>query len=646
MKTNKKILAGTGVALFALALAAKDPVIMSINGVDVPKSEFEYLYGKNSQQQLTQQPIEEYVEMFKLYKMKVEDAKAEGIDTTASFRKEMEQYRRDLAAPYLSDSVFLDKLLKETHERSTHEVEAKHIMLFKSQDAKQNAEKKARMDSVRNALLAGADFAEMAAKISEDRGSNGKGGNMGYIAAQQYPYYFELAAFNTPEGKISEVVESPVGYHVLKGGKRRPARGKIQVAHILKLTQGGDAEVEARAKAQIDSLYNIVKENPGKFAELATAYSEDPGSARQGGMLPWFGSGEMVAEFDSVAFSLPDNAVSEPFRSAFGWHIIHKVASRPIPTMAQMKPEFLSRVTNPQDERFALVRANQTKQLAKRHKSKIDTKTLDAMKSKIATNGLDSLFYVEYLTTPAGKATLFVIDGVGTPASSLIADMKHNYQQNPDAALALLNNKFDTFYNKQLVNAEIERLEKEEPDYRNLLHEYYDGSLLYEVSVKKIWDKASKDTEGLKKYFEANRDNYKWSEPHAKGYLVQAVNDSIADEIKKMAAVTGRDSLVNTLRKSFSTKASVEKVLVEKGTNAMIDNLLFDGPAAQPAKKNYTVYFMIDPRVIMAPEEYTDVRGLVTSDYQNEFQSAWEDELRHKYPVTVNQKVLKSVKKH
>lgn len=632
-------------ALIALALTAKDPVIMTVNGVDVPKSEFEYLYGKNSQQQLAQQPLDEYVEMFKLYKMKVEDAKSEGIDTMASFRKEMAQYRYDLAAPYLADSLFLEKLLNETHERALQEVEANHIMLFKTQDPAVNAEKRERIDSIRRALLSGADFAELAAKLSEDRGSNQRGGRMGYITAMQYPYSFEIAAYATPEGEISEIVESPMGYHVLKGGKRRPARGKIQAAHILKMVQGNNPEQEAKARHQIDSIYDIVKDNPSEFADLATRFSDDRGSARQGGMLPWFGSGEMVEQFDSVAFSLPNNSISEPFRTAFGWHIINRMASRPVPTAEQMKPGFLSRINNPQDERYLLVRDNQTSRLAIRHKGKLNGKTIDSLREHIRANGLDSVFYAVYGNIPEGNAELFAIDGHATPVSDFAKEMKNMLQSNPESAIKLFDSNLAAFYNSRLVEAEIVRLEREEPDYRNLLHEYIDGSLLYEVSVRKIWDKAAKDTEGLKKYFEANRDNYKWSAPHAKGYLVQAVNDSVAAKVREMSAVTGRDSLVNTIRKAFSGKVSIEKVLVEKGSNAMIDNLLFDGPEAKPTKKNFTVFFMIEPRVITSPEEYTDVRGLVTSDYQNEFQSRWEDELRKKYPVKVNKKVLKSVKK-
>ena len=139
----------------ALAFAAKDPVIMTVNGVDVPKSEFEYLYNKNSQQQINPQTLEEYVEMFKLYKMKVADARAEGIDTTASFLKETEQYRHDLAAPYLTDSIYINQLVQEAYDRSKEEVEAYHIMLFKTRDAAANVSLRQRIDSLESVLKAG-----------------------------------------------------------------------------------------------------------------------------------------------------------------------------------------------------------------------------------------------------------------------------------------------------------------------------------------------------------------------------------------------------------------------------------------------------------------------------------------------------------
>ncbi|MDE6336924.1 MAG: hypothetical protein K2L34_10195, partial [Muribaculaceae bacterium] len=145
---NNKFLVGAGLSVFALAMTAKDPVIMTVNGVDVPRSEFEYLYHKNSQQQLSPQPLKEYAEMFKVYKLKVADAKASGIDTTSAFRKEMAQYRRELAQPYLTDSLFLNRLVEEAAERSKEEVETSHIMLSKTRSEAENRKLKARMDSI------------------------------------------------------------------------------------------------------------------------------------------------------------------------------------------------------------------------------------------------------------------------------------------------------------------------------------------------------------------------------------------------------------------------------------------------------------------------------------------------------------------
>lgn len=642
----KKIAAvGLGACAIALAFAAKDPVIMKVNGVDVPKSEFEYLYNKNSQQQINPQTLEEYVEMFKIYKMKVADAKAEGLDTMQSFLKETEQYRHELAAPYLADSVYMNKLVDEAYDRSKEEVEAIHIMFFKSRNPKENPALRMRADSIRTLLLNGEDFAELAKKYSMDRGSKDKGGRMGYISVNNYPIAFELAAFNTPEGEISEVVESPQGYHILKGGKHRPARGKVQVAHILRLTQGMDDAAKASVKKDIDSLYRMVVANPDSFNVVATKKSEDRGSARQGGVLPWFGTGEMVEQFDSVAFAIPVGAISEPVETAYGYHIIKKLGERGVPSKESIKPMLLSRISSPQDVRFKQIRDNQNRTLAKKHKGSLNAKTLAAIRRYVSKNGIDSMLYQNWTTVPTSEMVLASVDGKTSKVKDFAESLKGLNIEPSIIADDMLNDKIDEFYNQKLVNAEEGKLEKEQPDYRNLLKEYVDGSLLYEVSVRKVWDKAAKDTEGLEKYFAEHKDNYKWTDPHAKGFLVQAANDSVAQLIKDRVATLDRDSVVNTIRKEFSGQATADRVLVSKGTNAMVDNILFGGPVVTPSAKKYQVYFMIDPRLITEPEELSDVKGLVTSDYQNELQAAWENELKMQYPVVVDEKVLKTVKR-
>lgn len=641
---KKSVVAGLSFGAVALALVAKDQVIMTVNGTDVPKSEFEYLYNKNSQQQINPQSLDEYVEMFKLYKMKVADARAEGLDTMASFRKEAEQYRHDLAAPYLADSVYLNKLVDEAYKRSLNEAEAYHIMLFKARDPQVNAALSLRADSIHQVLMNGGDFNDMVVRFSQDRGSNEKGGYMGYIVAGRYPVDFEIAAFNTPEGKISNVVESPQGFHILKGGKKRPARGSVQVAHILKLTQGLDEAGKARARREIDSLYNLAVANPDNFNKLASENSEDRGSARQGGMLPFFGPGEMVPEFEQASFELKNGEISKPVETAYGYHIIKKYDSKGVASRNEMKPQTIARITSRQDPRSLDVMRNQTKKFAKKHKASLNAENIAKLRKEVAEKGLNPELLADWTTMPKASMPIASVDGKTSTLKDFASKLEgYNLPVSPITNSAFDEN-LDIFFNQLVVNAEEDWLLAHKPEYSNLLKEYVDGSLLYEVSVQKVWDKAAKDEDGLKKYFEKHRDNYKWTEPRAKGFLVQASSDSVASLVKARAEQLAPDTLVNTIRKEFPREVGIDRVLVVKGTNPMVDNIVFGGPAVVPSSKNLPIYFMINPRVIVAPEEANDVKGLVTTDYQNEFQANWEKELKSKYPVTVNEKVLRSVK--
>ncbi len=642
MKTT--LLLGAGLGICALAWAAKDPVIMTVNGVDVPKSEFEYLYHKNSQQQLAPQPLEDYVEMFVNYRLKVADAMAAGIDTTAAFRQEMDQYRHDLAAPYMTDSVYLDKLVAEAYGRSREEVPASHIMIFKAPSAEANATAVAKLDSIRNVVMAGGDFAEMARLYSQDRGSNSRGGSLGYITAGRYPYTFELTAYSIKPGEVSEVIESPVAYHIVKTGDHRPARGTVRASHILIMDQKGTPEESAVRKARIDSIYEVLKASPSKFEDMAMRYSDDKGSARQGGLLQWFGSGMMVQEFDSVAFALPVGQISEPFRTQFGWHIINKIDRKDPPSLDEMRAQEIARIMNPQDERCALVKKNQTAQLAQKHNARLNDALVGKLNSYVASNGVDSLFYVTFSTPEYVSQEIMKVGKQSVMLQAFLSSMHGGLQPNPVIGAKYLDNAISNFENSTLVEAEEAWLEANEADYRNLLHEYTNGSLLYEASVRNVWDKASKDIKGLEEYFERNRSNYKWDVPHAKGILVQAKNDSVAADVARRYAALPKDEALATLKKEYKGEASIDRVLVQRGQNPMVDALMFGVGEATSPNANFSTCLMIDGRVIDAPEEVSDVRGLVTGDYQEELEQVWISDLRSRYPVEINRKVLKKVK--
>ncbi len=640
MKTY--IIAGTLLSGVALCWAAKDPVLMTVNGNPVPVSEFEYLYNKNSQQQLAAQPVDEYLDLFEVYKLKVADAKAAGIDTTASFKKDMEGYRRDLAKPHLTDSAFINNMAKETYDRSREEVEATHIMIMKSD---LTGKGRVLLDSLRTLALNGADFGDLAVEYSEDRSAKNNRGYYGYIPTGIFPLEFEKTAYSLKDGEISQVIESPFAYHILKGGKRRPARGQVLVSHIMKMVPpGSSAEDEAKIKAKVDSLYEIVSANPQLFAEIARSNSEDPGSASKGGELPWFGTGRMVPEFDAASFAMNVGEISKPVRSSYGWHIIYKRDAKGPESYEEVKQGVIRQLGNPQDERFRLNRENTTARLAKKHKGKINDKTIALLKERTA-NGADSVFYVECLTGDLSMLPVLSIGKKTYPVKEFIKSMRNQPIAEGERVAKILDNNSNNFLYNKLIETEEDWLDANNADYHNLLNEYREGSLLYEASVEKVWDRAAKDTEGLKAYFDNNKKNYAWSAPHVKGILVQAKNDSVADVVRKRMAEMSNDTIVPAIRKEFKGLATAERVLVEEGQNAMVDNIIFGAPAVTPSVSAYEVYFLWEPKVLTEPEEVSDVRGLVTGDYQNELERQWVEDLKSRYPVVVDDKVLKKLRK-
>lgn len=630
----------------ALSGLAKDEVIMTVNGQPVSRSEFEYLYHKNQQQQVDPQTLDEYAEMFKIYKLKVADALDRRLDTLATFRKEMEQYKTDLAIPYMTDSVFLNSLVKEAYDRSRMEAEAFHIMLAKGQNEMQDKKAKELADSIRNALLGGADFTALAAQYSVDRASSNAGGRMGYIVEGRFPYTFEKAAFTLEPGEISEIVESPQGYHVLKGGKKRPARGTVLVEHIMKMAPANaNEEQQAAAKASIDSIYNAVIANPDIFEDLARQLSDDKNSGKAGGKLNWFGAGMMVEPFDSAAFAIGLNEISKPVRSQYGWHVIKKLDAKGPATLEAMKPHVLQRIANPQDYRSRLVRENLEAKLAKKHNGKLNDKNIKTITNEIKTNGLDSAWHTRALDiNDIGGIEIANIGKRGILLSEWAATVRPMTMNDGEKAASEFIRYVKYHLGNELIKTEQEWLYSNEPDYRHLLDEYREGSLLYEASLREVWDKASKDTEGLNNFFESHRNDYTWQQPHVKGMLVQAANDSIADLVRAKLNDMKDEASLKAVRKEFVGKASMEPILMEKGQNPMVDNIIFGGAPVKPNNKKYTVYFLWDPRMLNAPETMTDVKSLVTSDYQNQLESDWVEKLKAKYPVEVYEKVMRKVK--
>ncbi len=617
-----------------------DPVVMKINGKDITRSEFKYLYEKNNLQQVNPQSIDDYVDMFVVYKLKVADAEAAGIDTTATFLKEFGGYCADLSRPYMRDTVVENRLVREAYDRMGISRRVSHIMAPMGKTPAEREASRMRLDSIRTAILAGADFGEMAAKYSYDRSATKNHGDMGFITANTYPYLFEKVAYDTPVGQMSEVFEdAPYGYHIIKVTDEKPNPGTITARHILKVTRGLPTEQAALKKAAIDSIYTLLK-NGADFEELARRESEDRGSAAKGGNLGEFGTGQMVPEFEKTAFALQPGEISEPFTTAFGYHIVQTLSHKGMPSIEQVRPSIIMSMAR--DIRGKMPEKARIEQFKEKYGITTSASTLESVASAVAhVSGAAAAF-----DALAGSDLVVanLPEGKVITVAEVCASIPDNVKQATPDPLATFTNAADAMVDDATAAYAREQIAKEDVSFRNLINEYRDGILLFEVSNRNVWDRAAKDNEALENYFRTNRSKYTWEKPRLKGYVIFATSDSIASEARGLLARTAveTDSLVKTLRTQFGNEIKIERVLAQQGDNEIVDEIAFGGAKAKPVGK-WVAWFPYQTRVLDAPEEAADVRGLVTTDLQQQLEEEWVASLRKKYPVKLNKKEIKKL---
>ena len=571
-----------------MGFAQEDKVLMTINGEPVMLSEFLYIYEKNNQEtSLEKKSKEEYLDLFINFKLKVTEAIAQGVDTTEAFKKELAGYRAQATPKYMQDNEAVDSLVELSYKRQANVRRAAHIAIQcpANADSVAEAEALAKINLARERVTTGVEkkvkkgrkwitvrepeaFANVAREMTEDPAGKENGGELGWIQVFRYVYPFEEAVYNTPVGGVTEVFRSPYGFHIALVEEER-AFEEVHAAHIMKMTPRGGEATAGQAKKDIDSLYQVVLAG-ADFAEVASANSDDKGSAMRGGDLGWFGRGMMVQPFEDITFSMQPGEMSEPFATRFGWHFVKLYEKRGIQPLDSVRNQLLMQV-------------------------KRDVRYQEADKSFIKKTR------AEY---------------------NLPAEMSDEEV-------------------KAYADA---HLEEKHADLRNLVREYHDGILLFDVSLREVWDKANKDTEGLAAYFKAHKKAYTWDEPRYKGYMIYAKSEAAAKAAKQIIKSANADSIMSYIDQRINVD-SVQYVKVEQGLwtagkNAAVDKYGFKNKTAEyTASEEFPVVVPVG-KVLKAPQEYTDVRSQVTTDYQDYLEEQWIATLREKYPVVVNKEAL------
>jgi len=631
--------------------AQSEPIVMTINSSDITKSEFLQIYLKNNNDpKYDKESLDEYMELFRKFKLKVAEAERLGYDTIPKLVRELEGYRKQLALPYLIDSTKNKSLVTEAYDRTLNEVRASHILIKVSSNAVAEDTLAAynKLLKLKKRIESGEEFSVVAKEkgSSEDPSAASNGGDLGFFTAFQMVYPFEDMAYKTEVGGVSDPFRTRFGYHILKVTDKRAARGTIETAHIMvAVDKKANEEVVKSSVAKINEIYLLLK-NGGNFDDLASKYSDDPSSKNKKGVLPAFGTGtttRMVPEFEEAAFALEnDGDYSEPVRTAFGLHIIKRLSWQDVESYESMRKTLETKVSK--DLRSKTTQNSFVEKLKKEYVFKDKSKK----GLKWFYENLDSTYYSGNFDPSllTSNKTLFTLDGLNFNEIDFAQFLKSNYRGvRQEKNEIVVNKQYSMWQKKEILAYEESKLTVKYPAFKALITEYHDGILLYEVMSDMVWNKAMKDTVGLQQFYEVNKANYRWgnrvdaeifecySDEHATAAYALLQNDTI--QSAGVISEINKDSELNIRYRN-------DKLDINR-TSYLKDRELGAGLNAPYEVDGKFYIIVVNEKLDPTQKEFSESKGAVTSDYQNYLEKNWLTELNEQHTVTIYDNVLYSI---
>ena len=626
-------------------------LLFTIDNQQYFSDEFLRVYNKNIDlvKDESQKDLNKYMDLFVGYKLKINKANKLGLQNNQKYIDELKSYRTQLSKNYTSDIKVTKALIDEAYNRLQKEVKASHILINVDENANAQDTLAAynKILEVRQKALKGANFEDLATQFSQDPSAKDNKGNLGFFSAFRMVYPFENAAFNTKKGDVSLPFRTKFGYHIVKVNEIRDNRGDITVAHIMVLKkQAKDGAVVDNAGqiVTINDIYKKLKQGE-KFENLATQFSEDKNSAPKGGVLPRFSSGQLSSEeFENKAFTLiSTNDFSEPFETQFGWHIVKLVEKHPVKKLDEMEKELDAKIRK--DDRARLITNYLTTKLRAKYK---------IVKNEVAYNKVKNVvtdaFYDGNWKQPENlkdfDQTLFKIEELPIKQNSFLSELsaqqKSSLKVKPIGRL--VDVVFNNFVDNQITNYYNDNLEKEFPEFANIVEEYRDGLLLFDLMEKEIWEKAKTDSIGLKKFFLDNQAKYQWK----KRAEINIVSSTNKDVITKAKSMLSKDIKDEALKSAFNTKDVVNVMtkteMVEEGTEAA-KKITFKKGVSEIY--NVTESFLVNKvtKILPAgPKKLDEVKGKVINDYQQYLEDNWVNNLKQEFKVNINQVVFEKLK--
>lgn len=635
--------------------------LITIGDKEITAKEFMDTYEKNNinTDVIDKKSVDDYLQLYIDFQLKVAEAEYLKMDTSATFQKELANYRKQLAKPYFSNEDITDELVKEAYERMQYDMNAAHILFRCDANAVPADTLKVynKAMEVRERILKGEDFNAMAVEFSEDpsardmeeipgvrRAYVGNKGELGYFTAFDMVYPFESGVYNTEVGSVSMPMRSSFGYHLIKVNSKTPAMGVISAAHIFIAADPTDPnKTDSLLSAKANNIYNEVINDQENWSEYVRKYSDDKGTVANSGRLTPFRVNQIVPEFVGALKELKPNEISKPVKTNFGYHIIKLVGNTPPSDFEVEENKIKERVGR--DMRGQLSEEIAMRRIMKDNNFKENHKVKDAFIATIDS----SIIAAQYKVVEGIDTTqvLFSTKDMEWTVQDFIdyiyANQKKQGFMTPAAYSYQL---YDAFLQQEVFAYEDSKLEEKYPEFKALVQEYHDGILLFSLMENEVWNKAAEDTLGLQNYYEQHKDSYMWND-RVRALVVTCHRKDNIEEIKNLVM---QDITVDSLRTYFKenkSQASARFSFYQKGDNVNVDATQWkEGTLAQYSSSvdNTTQIVKIVEVRQPEPKTFKEAKGLITSAYQVEIETKWIEQLREKFDVTVNEKLLTKVK--
>ena len=633
----------------AVAQNLNDNILITIGGHKAESGEFIRMYKKSSGETSSSLSIDKYLDQFIIFKLKVADAINEGLDTLGYFKTELQSYRNQLAQNYLVDNQKKEELIRQAYTRSLTDINAWHILIATPQAAAPQdtliAWRKAM--AVRERIISGETFEQVARSVSDDQSVKINGGNLGYFSALQMVVPFEDAVYSLRRNRISNPVRTPYGYHIIMVANSRPSKGMVHVAHIMKtILPGSDDKAINQVNKDIYEIYNKLQAGES-FSELAKNYSDHKESASNGGKLEWFRVGEITSEFAEAAFALTDTGTySKPVKTPYGWHII-KLLDKKAPGTFEESRSFIESNIN-QAYLNTMSRNALAAKLKREYKFRTNATSLQWFLANTDSAIMTGQRRYERAAIPRGSIYSFANQSFSNSEFATLIGRNTSMTPTNDSA-RFIRNLIDRRSSEHVLAYENSNLERKYPEFRYLMNEFHDGILLFEISGIRIWNKANSDSTEIRKFYEEHKyERLSKREMDGRIYSLKSGGDSksLMAAYKKLSR---RPNFEQKLSDKFNRKnndnLSVTDSLWFQGDDAELDGIKWKSGVYELKWKGYPSVIVINNIIEPAPLPFEQVQNEILNDYQEQLEKEWIEQLKEKYSVQIDNAEYKNITK-